>query len=202
MQAEAGANVVQDEDHAVVVAYFPHAGQKSFDRQLRVVSGVVLERRQNYARDLAAVFHDRAAEALEIVESKINYVRAIFRRHSAGKRRAPCIGAVVCAGAHYDLRPPRRLTRDFSRPGAYVGTVFREHRPVGERRDRDKMLREIDPHRPRRVEAVAEFHLPARSFLDFGMPMAEDAWAVCAYVVDVLIAIDVPNVGTLAAREK
>ncbi len=64
------------------------------------------------------------------------------------------------------------------------------------------MLRELDPYRPRRVEAVAEIHLPARRFLDLGMPMAEHDRAVRAHVVDVLVAIDVPDVRALAAREE
>ena len=94
------------------------------------------------------------------------------------------------------------MTRDFSRPGANVGAVLGEHRPVGERRDRHEMLRELDPHRPRRVEAVAKFRLAARSFLDLRMPMAEHDRAVRAHVVDVLVAIDVPDVRALAARKK
>src|SRR5580704_19660717 len=64
------------------------------------------------------------------------------------------------------------------------------------------MFRKLDPRRPRRVEAVAEIHLPARGLLDLGMAMAEHEWAVRAHVVDVLVAIDVPDVRTLAARKE
>src|SRR4029077_14053977 len=152
MQPEAAANVVENKHDPVVVADFPDPGEKSFHRQFGVMSRVMLERRENHARNLAAILLDHPTQALEIVVGEINNVRAILWRNSRRNRSAPRTHAMVSALAHRDLRTARRMTRDLGRPRAHVGSVFREHRPVRKRRDRYQMLRELYPKRSRRVE--------------------------------------------------
>ena len=51
------------------------------------------------------------------------------------------VGAV---GLHH-LAPPGVLARHGNRPGADVRTVLRERRPIGEGRDADQMLGQLDP---------------------------------------------------------
>src|SRR5437660_44707 len=84
-----------------------------------------------------------------------------------------------------------------SRPCANIRTVFREHCPIRKRRDRYQMLRELDPQRSRRIEAIPEFRLPPRRLIDLRMPMAQHDRTVRAHVVDVLVAIDVPDMRAL-----
>ena len=112
--------------------------------------------------------------------------------------------------ARHDTRPQPsrfsaagRMPRDLGRPGAYVGAVLRERRPIGEWRDRDEALGELDPSRGRRVEAIALLRLacarlPRRA--DCRCPTHDRT--VGAHVVDVFVAIDIPDVGALAAREE
>src|SRR5713101_2085583 len=171
MQPEAAANVIEDKDHPIVVAHFPDSGEKSFHRQLGVVSRVVLERRENHGRDLPAILLDHLPQALEIVVAEVNNIRAILRRNAGGKRRAPRMRAMVSALAHRALGPARRMARDLGRPRAYVGAVLREHRPLRKRRDRYQVLRELDPKRPRRIETIPKFRLPPRGLINLRMPM-------------------------------
>ena len=199
---EARPHVVEDEDDPVIVAELAHAGQKALRRQLRVVSRVVAKRREHHAGDRAAILLDQPRQPFEIVVAEVQHVGAIFGRDPIGHRADPRMSAVIRAGRGDDLSAAGEMPRDHRCPGAYVGAVFGEHRPIGERRDLDQIFRQLDPERGRRVEAVALLGLAARRFLDAGMAMAEHDRAVGAHVVDVLVAINVPYVGALAAREE
>ena len=70
------------------------------------------------------------------------------------------------------------------------------------RATRGQVLRQFDPHRARPIEAIAEIHLATRGFLDLGVAMPQYDRAVRAHVIDVLVAIDVPNMRALAARKE
>src|SRR5947207_9063563 len=64
------------------------------------------------------------------------------------------------------------------------------------------MLGELDPERRRTVEAAPLSPLLGRRGLDDGIVVTEHDRSVRAHVVDVLVAIDVPNAGPLASLEE
>ena len=63
----------------------------------------------------------------------------------------------------------------------------------------DELLRQLDHDGARSVLAVGQRGLSGGSGLDRGVAVAEDDRSVAAHQIDVLVAVDVPHVATLAS---
>lgn len=83
-----------------------------------------------------------------------------------------------------------------------VGAVFGEPGPVGPGGDVDEEFGEFDDFGAGSVEAVAGVQLCGGGAVDGGVGVAQEDGSVGAEEVDVLVAVDVPDVSAVAALEE
>ncbi len=202
MDAEAGTHVVNYEDSADIVACLTNRFEKARRGKLGVVERLMTERRDDHTGHVVLVLLDDAFESANVVVLESEHVDALLGRDARKERRAPGADAVISALDNHDLVSARMGTSDAGGISGYVGPVLSEDGPVGDGHDAYEPLGEFDVARARQVAGVALLDLGAGRLLDFGMIVAEHHRSVGAHVVDVFIAVDVPEAGALGTFDE
>ena len=200
VQSKACAHVVEDQHRSVRVAQLARALCEGTRRHLLIAVGVVTEGRDQDRREIAAHLLGRGLEARDVVVLVAREVRAVFVQHAGLDRRAPGRRAVVGAARAQHLARAGMRARQRHADRGRVGAVLGEQREVGVRDGVDEALGELDHHLARPGQAVAALALLGGGFFDLGVTVAEQVRAVAAQEVDVLPALDVPQVRALPAR--
>ncbi|CFO07559.1 Uncharacterised protein [Bordetella pertussis] len=210
--AETRHDLVEDQHRAVAGAQFAQAGQEAFGRLDQVhVAG---HRLDDHAGDLGAVLAERGVDHGQVVEFQGQGVRDEFRRHAgrAGVAESQqaragldqqAVGVAVVAALELD---------DLVAAGGAARQADGRHGGFGARADQAHLLQRRqagDQHfgqlhlgfggRAERQAVDGRFLHGAH---DFGMGMAQDGRAPGTDIVDVLLALGVPDVGALRALDE
>ena len=102
--------------------------------------------------------------------------------------------AVVAAVDGDDQRAAGGRPRDHRRVVGLIAAVLGEERPVGAGDHRGELLRQLDHHRRRAAEGVAQLALPGGGVVHDLVVVAQDHRPVGAHVVDEVVAVDVGEV--------
>ena len=192
-QPEAGADLVEDQQRAVLVAKLARRGRERLLGQRLVLEGLVPERRGDDAGDVALVGLERRLQAVGVVVLVVDEVRLVLRQGAGRARRAPGRGAVVGAGGAEDLAALGLGARGDDRHRGGVRAVLAEDRPVGVVDHADQRLGQHDDDFGRAGHRIAQRLLRGRGGLHRLEPVAQQVRPVGAHEVDVLVAVDVPE---------
>ena len=196
--AQAGADVIDDQKRAMLVAERPRAGGVDRIGQHLVDEGVVLDRGREDGGQIVAGRRHGGLEAGDIVVVAEDLVRPIFRGHADAPRRAPGRGAVIGALGQDDGLLPRMGAGGDHGHGGGVRAVLAEDRPVGVLDQSREGLGELDHQGGGAGQGVADLHLAHEGRVDLRIAVAEQIGPIGAHEIEQLATVGVPEPRALA----
>ena len=201
VEPESRADVVNDENGAVFGAKTAHLLPKAIGGHDVVGKVAVHIGLRDDSRDLPRVFLEDLAQTVDIVPIDVDIVHYVLGE-DAGivDLLRPGRHAVVIALEKDDLFAVGIGSRGHNGKGSDVVSVLCEERPIGACDCINEKLGELDHFGRGQSRAVAESSLLCRRGVDVGVVVAENVRAVCAHIVDKLVAVKVPDIGALRPR--
>ena len=201
IESEARADVINDEDGAVFGAHFSHFLPKASGGHDVIGKVAVHIGLRNDRRDLTRVFLEDLAQAVKIVPIDVDIVHYVLGE-DAGivDLLRPGRHAVVISLEKDDLFAVSIGSRGHNGEGGDVVSVLCKERPVGACNGIDEELGKLDHFGRGQSCAVAESSLRCRCGVNVGVVVAEDVRAVGAHIVDKLVAVKIPDIGTFCPR--
>ena len=212
MHAKARHHLVEDQHGAMAVAHRAQARQELRARHDEV--HVADDRLDDDARDALAVGAKRGLDRREIVERKHDGFVGDGGRHARRRRRAERERArarlheqavavsVVAAFELHDLAAARVAAREPQRRHRGLGARRDEAHELDRRQQAAERLRHLDLHFGRRAERQSVPRRRDDRFHDRRMRVAEDGRPPGADVVEIALAVGIPQVGAFAARDE
>ena len=200
IKAEAGTDVIDNENDAVLCAELAHFLPVTLCGKLVVKEVAVEVGGRDKRSDLALVLGDNSLESRNVVPVNIDIICNVLL-DNAGiiDLLGPGRNTVVEAVDKDDLLAVSCSSRGHYGSGGDVVAVFSEESPVCTVDCVNEQLGELDRLVRRRSCAVALLCLLERGCVNVGIVIAEDVGAVCAHIVDELIAVDVPEIRALGS---
>lgn len=164
-------------------------------REKLVVKHFVPERRCKDGRYVTVDALDRGIETLDIVVLEVDDVSAVFLGNPRRIGHVPRGCTMVRAARNENLPLLAIRARDHHGHRRGVRAVLAEHRPVGVANLLGERLGKLNHHLARARRRVDLLQLQGRGLLDPLVAVAEQVRAVATHVVDVLVAVDVPEMG-------
>ena len=200
-QPKSGAHLVDDEQGIVRVAEAAQAARIIDGRQELVREDLVPERGREYAGDIALTALEGRLQAVEVVVVEADDVGPVLGHDPLRARRVPRRGAVIGAARDEDLATVAIGPRGDHCHGGRVAAVLAEHGPVGMGDHADEVFGQHDHGLGRACHRVAEGRLGGGRPFDLGVPVAQKIGTEGAHVVDISVAVGIPQIGALGARE-
>ncbi len=198
VDTEARADVVENEDDAVVVAQLAHLLPVSFGRKLVVDESGMEIRRCDECRDLSGILFDEFLKLVGRVPIDVKVVGdVLFGDAGIAQFLHPGRHAVIVALDEDDFLAVSVSTGNHDCKVGRVAAVLCEERPVRHVDGVDHFFREIDEQVGRQGRAVAFFELFDCGGVDIGVVVAQEVGAVRAHIVDELVSVDIPEVRSL-----
>lgn len=144
---------------------------------------------------------DSGIEALDIVVLEVDDVGPILLGNPRRIGHVPRGRTMVRAARNENLPLLAICSRDHHRHRRGVRAVLAEHRPIGVADLLGERLGKLDHHLAGARCRIDLLQLAGRGLLDPFVAIAEQVRAVAAHVVDVLVAVDVPQMGTFRFRK-
>ena len=212
VHTEAGHHFIEDKDRAVAVAEVPQPLQESGPRCDQV--HVARDRLDNHPGDLVGMRLESGGDFVEIVISEHQRLAGDRRRHARRRRLAEgerararldqqaVSVAVIAAFELHDLRPPRVTARESQRGHRRLGAGAHQPHQLERWEQTAQRLRDLDLAFSRRAERQSVKCGLLHSAHGIGMRVPEDRRAPRPDVVDVALAVRVPQVRAFATDEE
>ena len=198
VQTEAGTHVVDDEDDAVLGAKLADLLPKALGREGVVIEVAVVIRLRNQRGDLILVVLNRFFQRRNIVPREDDVVAHVLFEHAGIVLfHLPRRHAVIVALEEDDLLAVGVGTGGHHGALGGVVAVLCKECPVGGSDGVDQQVGAVHGYAHRRSGAVAGFHLLFGGGVHVGVVVAEDVRTVGAHIVDVFVAVHVPDIGAL-----
>ena len=160
----------------------------------------MIVRRGDETRDLTGILLDEFLELIGSVPVDVEVVGEVFLGDAGvAELLHPGSDAVIVAADEDDLLAVGVSTRDHDRERRHITAVLAEECPVRHIDGVDHLFRHLDHGLRDEGGAVALLELLDRRRVDVGIVVAEEVGAVGAHIVDVAVAVEVPDVGALRA---
>ncbi len=190
-QAEAGPDVVEDEDNAVFITEFSYGLVKAWSWHFLVTKGGVMVRGENDGGDFISVLGKEMFEGVQIIPGKFMNVGGIFRDFASGAGVAPWVDSVVGVLHFKDFFAFGVFPGHLDGPGGHVGTVFAKDGPLSEVDEFGKQLCQFGLMYGGVIKKCTFFFLFCDGFFHYGMFVAEADGSVSTKKIYVLVPIHI-----------
>ena len=196
-KVKAAADFVEDEQRAVLVSEIFDAFQETGRGRTKA------DRLHDDRSKLSGVIVEQFLQGIEIVVDEGMSQRAHGAGNARISRRAadiPILPAMVAAAGNAIAAGKRARSANRSRSG--IGPILAEAHLLGTRNNPHKALGQFHLERMRQGEAVALSQLLGDGLIHFFMRVTENVRQQSLDVIDVLVAIHVPNAAAFALCEE